>query len=149
MPEVEFTAQSYRRAALEHLRYAGEAHNTGAYFYSHYFSGLSVECMLRAYRLKISREFDSRHDLYELAKSARFLNLVPFERQAEYGSKFNILNLRWRSNQRYMTEKQLRKYLGDLRADFDKKGDRFKNNSSTIYELAYEIVTLGDRKWTL
>lgn len=148
MAEVEFTAQSYHKAALQHLRFAGDAHNAGLYFYAHYFSGLSVECILRAYKLKISKEFDARHDLYELAKAAKFLNLVSSDLQEEYGIKFNTLNIRWRSNQRFMEEKQLKRYLSGLRADFDKKGDRFKNNSLTVYEIAYDIVNLGDRKWT-
>ena len=148
MADVEFTAQSYRKAALEHLRFAGESHDAGEYYYAHYFSGLSVECMLRAYRLRISRTFDARHDLYELARYARFFDLVSSELQTEYSAKFITLNLRWRSNQRYMSEEQLRRYLSGLRADFDKRGERFKNNSSTVYQLAYDIVKLGDRKWT-
>ncbi len=148
MADVEFTAESYHDAALQHLRFAGTSHSAGAYFYAHYFSGLAVECILRAYRLKISKAFDARHDLYELAKSAEFFDLVSPELQVEYGAKFITLNLRWRSNQRYMSEEQLKKYLRGLRADFDKKGERFKNNSSTVYQLAYNIVNLGDRKWT-
>ena len=88
-----------------------------------------------------------RHDLRELAKDARFYDLLPVDRQAEYGTKFGLLNLRWRSNQRYMSEQQLRKYLSGIRADFEKKGDQFKNRNRTVLELAIDIVGLGDAKW--
>ncbi len=147
MAETEFTAESYFYAALEHLRRAQSRHIGRDYFLAHFLSGLAVECMLRAYRLRIDRKFDSRHDLRELAKNARFYDLVPSQQQIEYGVKFALLNERWRSNQRYMSEKQLKKYLSDLYADFDKRGDRFKNNSKAVYDLAFDIVSLGELKW--
>lgn len=147
MAETEFTADTYHVAALEHLQRARELHERREYFLAHFLSGLAVECMLRAYRLLIDRKFDSRHDLRELAKTARFYDLIPSERQIEFGERVILLNERWRSNQRYMSEEQLKKYLSDLHADFDKRGDRFKNNSKAVFEPAFEIVSLGDRKW--
>lgn len=146
---MDFTAETYRNASLEHLRRAQTFHAQEQYFLAHYFSGVAVECLLRAYLLRISPEFDSRHDLYELARSARFFEIVPSELRKEYGTKFTTLNLRWRSNHRYATEKQWRDFLSGLKADFNMKGDRAKNNSRTLLNIAYHIVNLGDRNWTL
>ncbi len=146
---MDFTAESYLGAALENLRRAQTFHALEQYFLAHYFSGVAVECLLRAYQLRISPEFDARHDLYELARSARFFEIVPYELRKEYGTKFTILNLRWRSNHRYATEKQWRDFLSSLKADFGLKGERAKNNSRTLLNIAYDIVNLGERKWIL
>ena len=146
---MDFTAESYRIAALEHLQRAQEFHAEGHYFLAHYFAGVSVECLLRAFLLRISPEFDARHDLYQLARSSRFFDFVPYELQREYGFKFTTLNLRWRSSHRYATEEQWRDYLSGLKADFSLKGERTKNNSRTVLNIAYDIVSLGDNKWRL
>jgi len=129
------------------LERAQQFHREESYFLAHYFAGVAVECLLRAYLLRVSPEFDSRHDLYQLARSARFFNLIPNALQREYGAKFTILNLRWRSHHRYATEKQWRDYLSELKADFSLKGDRAKNNSRTLLNVALDIVNLGDRQW--
>ncbi len=144
---MDFTAESYRAAALEHMERAQEFHAEGRYFLAHYFAGVAVECLLRAYLLRINPEFDSRHDLYQLARSSGFFNLVPYNLQPVYSSKFAVLNLRWRSNHRYATEEQWRSYLSGLKADFSMKGERVKNNSRTVLNIAYDIVSLGDKKW--
>ena len=144
---MNFSAESYRSAALEHLQRAQEFHREERYFLAHYFAGVAVGCLLRAYLLRISPEFDARHDLYQLARSARFFDLIPPALQQEYGAKFTTLNLRWRSSHRYATEKQWRDYLADLKADFKDKGDRAKNNSRTLLNIALAIVNLGDSKW--
>ncbi len=144
---MDFTAESYHSAALEHLQRAQEFHAEGRYFLAHYFAGVSVECLLRAYLLRVSPEFDSRHDLYQLARSSGFFNLIPYHLQQEYNAKFAVLNLRWRSSHRYATEEQWRDYLSGLKADFSLKGERIKNNSRTVLNIAYDIVSLGDKKW--
>lgn len=144
---MDFTAESYRITSLEHMARAQEFHAEGRYFLAHYFAGVAVECLLRAYLLRISPEFDARHDLYQLARSSRFFDFVPYELQREYGFKFTTLNLRWRSSHRYATEEQWRGYLSGLKADFSLKGERTKNNSRTALNIAYDIVSLGDNKW--
>jgi hypothetical protein len=42
---------------------------------SHYVAGLSVECMLHAYKFRTDPHQDQRHDLMLLAKDSRFLDL--------------------------------------------------------------------------
>ncbi len=144
---MDFTVESYHSAALEHLQGAQELHAEGRYFLSHYFAGVSVECLLRAYLLRVGPEFDSRHDLYQLARSSGFFNLIPYDLQQTYNGKFTTLNLRWRSNHRHATEEQWRDYLSSLKADFNLKGEQAKNNSRTALNIAYDIVSLGDKRW--
>ena len=64
------------------------------------------------------------------------------EKQIECDAKLNEINLRWRSNQCYMTESQLLSYLNNTRLDWWGRGDRTKHNSKHLYSLAEDIVGL-------
>ena len=141
------TAETYRMAAKEHLGKAYWLHQNGEYFLAHYLSGLAVECHLRAYLRRLSNEFDSRHDLRELAKEADFYVLVPQSSENEFYSAFETLNLRWRSHHRYYSERQFLDYMTEIKADFKQGGDRRKNLSRTIYDLANKIIRQGETKW--
>ena len=141
------TAETYRNAAKEHLLRAQENFDDGQYFLSHYLSGLAVECHLRAYLRQAAPQFDSRHDLRELAKEAHFFEIVPQNRVGDFSDKFATLNLRWRSNHRYYSERQFLDYMTDIKAEFDARGERWKNLARTVLNLAYEVINQGEAKW--
>ena len=126
------TAKTYRSAAGEHLERALRLHSEGDYFLAHYVAGLAVECHLRAYLLLITNEWDSGHDLRELAKKAEFYAIIPRSRENEFSLDFETLNLRWRSNQRYYSERQFLDYMTEIRAEFKQGGDRWKNLSRKV-----------------
>ena len=44
--------------------------------------------MFRAYRSRIDPEFDSRHDLFELAREAKFADVIPPNLLPKYASDF-------------------------------------------------------------
>lgn len=123
------TADTYRVAALEHLNRAFRLHDSEEYFLAHFVAGLAVECYLRAYLRLLTDEFNSRHDLRELAKEANFYRIVPRNLEASFSADFETLNLRWRSNHRYYSERQLLDYMNDIRAEFNQSGNRWKNLS--------------------
>ena len=149
------TAQTYYNAAQFHLAAASsflgvsDANNLlnkYDYFWAHYAAGLSVECILRAHGMKADSEFVGRHDLMKLAEKSAFLSLPREARYDDYRSYLVEINERWRSDQRFMDEKQLERYLTDL--GYDKiKGDKIKHSSQRMYELATRIVGLGTVKW--
>lgn len=147
MPEVKFTAQSYLEAAQEHLSASRRLHEAAFFFQAHYLAGLAVECILRAHARQADDTFTGRHDLSQLAAQGGFFSLARGEKQIEYDAKLNEINLRWRSNQRYMTETQLLSYLNNTRLDWRVRGDRLKYNSKRMYNLAEDVVGLGVLKW--
>jgi hypothetical protein len=65
----------YFKAAQERIQEACFLHDNGYYALSMYISGLSVECMLRAFRLLKDSTFDERHDLWLLWKSTELANV--------------------------------------------------------------------------
>lgn len=142
------TAETYRAAAKEHLGRAFDLHSNGEYFLSHYIAGLAVECHLRAYLRLITDQFDARHDLRVLAKEADFYSVVPRSQEQAFSADFETLNLRWRSNHGYFSERQLLDYMTEIRADFHQRGDRWKNLSRTLLNIADKIIRQGEAKWS-
>lgn len=148
MADTNFTAQSYREAALEHLSQAQFLHSDARrYSLTHYIAGVAIECMLRAHGLRADDEFTGRHDLIQLALRANFFDLGRGAKRPEYIAEVTEANLRWRSNHRYFTQGQLRSHLNDVGVDQRIRGDKLKYNSQRMYNLAEEIVRLGELKW--
>ena len=141
------TAATYRAAANEHLERAFRMHDAEEYFLAHYLAGLAVECHLRAYLRRRTNQFDARHDLRELAKEADFYRIVPREQENEFITDFQTLNIRWRSNHRYCSERQFLDYMNDIHAEFNQKGDRWKNISRTALNIAYKVIGKGEAEW--
>jgi HEPN domain-containing protein len=142
------TADTYRAAANEHLERAQDEFDRGEYFLAHYLSGLAVECYLRALLRRRSDQFDSRHDLAALAVEDGYYDDVPLAKIDHYSTLFSSLNLRWRSNHRYYSNRQFLDYMNELGAEFNSKGNRWKNMSRTVLKNAYDIIKLGELKWT-
>ncbi|MDR3710425.1 MAG: HEPN domain-containing protein [Capsulimonadaceae bacterium] len=138
------TANTYRTAANEHLGRAQEQFDSGGYVLAHYLAGLAIECHLRAYLRRKTSVFDSRHDLQLLAKESGFLEIVATDRIFHF---IVTANTRWRSNHRYYSERQLLDYMNELRAEFNNRGDRWKNLSRALLNAAYEIIGQGEAKW--
>lgn len=137
---MKFTSESYREAATEHLSLAQWLHSGGRYYHSHYMAGLAFECMLRAYILKVTFDFEARHDLWELARESRFFDSVPAVLHQEFAAAFSALNRRWRSTQRYASPARLWDYLSELKLDRSQKGDPFKNLSRARLNLALKTM---------
>jgi len=141
------TAETYRNAAKEHLLRAQKCFDQKEYFLAHYLFGLAVECHLRAYLRRTTDQFKSWHDLAELAKESGFYSIIPRDRENDFSTKLSTLNLRWRSNHRYYSERQFLDYMTSIKAEFNIKGEREKNLARTMLNAAYEVINQGEAKW--
>lgn len=141
------TAATYRLAAKEHLERAFRLHDAEEYFLAHYLAGLAVECHLRAWLRRRTNQFEARHDLRELATEADFYRILRREQEEDYSLALQTLNIRWRSNHRYASERQFLDYMNEIRAEFNTKGDRMKNISRTALNIAHKVIGKGEREW--
>ena len=147
---MSITAETYILAAEEHLTAAQELyHPQGRYVLSHYVAGLAVECMLRAYRVRLDPEFDSRHDLQELYKLARFGDVVPDHQQEKIGAALGTIVLQWSNNHRFRSEDALRAWLRKKGLHQGIKGDFVKERTRRIINSAADIVTVGVGRWKI
>ena len=143
----EFSAEVYRAAAAERLAMLETLYKTGLYTLALYMAGVAVECIFRAYRCKIDPSFDSRHDLYELAKAANFQQLfLPGEIGDYEMARFEIAG-RWSNNHRYRSDAAVRAFLRRSRLNRGIKGDYLKQNTRRAIDAAYFLVTVGLKKW--
>jgi HEPN domain-containing protein len=140
-------AEVYRDAAREHVAVAAEMYEAGHYVLAHYISGLAVECILRGYQVRLDAEFNSKHDVRELAESAGFAQLFPERRAAEYATAMTLVYRRWHSDFRYRSAASLRSKLIRLKLHESVKGDLLKESARRIMVAATMLVKLGVAKW--
>ncbi len=143
----EFTAESYFAAAKEHAGSLLPLYDARQYAWTLCASGVAVESMLRAYRCRLNAEFDSRHDLHELAKDARFAQYVPEAIHDKYAADPSLVALRGTNNHRYRSEEMIRRRFKRAKLDRGIKGDYLKENARVAVNAAIAVVQLGDQLW--
>ena len=141
-------SEAYRVTSLEHLEPLNRCHAEGADpAMTIYLAGLCVECMLRAYRMRIDPEFDAKHDLAKLASQAQFAANVPQgEATLLYSERLGRLATAWSSNDRFATAAVLTKRLRDLK--YRPKSETLAYAAGILYEDAQWLVALGRERWS-
>ena len=142
-------ANEYLRTAREHWARLQPLHESGDYALCIYAAGLSVECLLRAYRHRIDPQFSARHDLRELARESGFTNLFPAgSGLADPMAALEGISVIWSSNDRFRPASFLRGRLKDLGFDRKYRGNFLRRVAADAVGYATLLVTLGDRQWT-
>jgi hypothetical protein len=143
----DISADVYVVASEEHATAAFRLLVDRQYVLAHYVAGLAVECIVRAYRTRRSHQFDERHDLYELARAARFFDLFPPDRVEALTASFGVVAGQWVNTHRFRSEASLRKFLAERRLFAGLKGDLLYGRTRIIVNAAFDLVTLGVAKW--
>ena len=143
----EIGAAEYKASAEENLYAANASRMAGAYSVSHYLSGLSVECILRAYRWRIRQEWDGRHALVRLYRAAEFDRLIHRSDESAFADHFETVVASWNNEHRFISPAKLISFLNASGFTVNVKGDKLKEHSRKIYDAAEAIVELGLRKW--
>ena len=158
---MDFSSEHYYRASLERMRQAQELYRTEAnYALTMYVAGVAVECMLRAYLLKKSTEFESRHDVLLLLQESGMLEVDPDILKRKGLSDEGIVNHRrtlhqavsavyglWRNEYRYASESRLLAHLKRRKLYRKAKGDQLKANALHLLEAAELFVERGIVQW--
>lgn len=143
----DITPVVYRTASQEHATAALLLFEHRQYVLAHYVAGLGVECIIRAYRTKLAAPFDERHDLYELARAARFFDLFPSARVRALSAAFGTVAAQWVNTHRFRSESALRKFLTERKLYMGVKGDLLHARTRLIVNAAFELVTMGVTQW--
>ena len=133
----------YRRASHERLQGAADAQLSGQYVNAHYLAGLSVECMLRAYRWATDPSWYGRHDLRELLKASKVYVYLPASIHEILGQSFNEVVRRWSNNHRYYPGSKLESYLKEIQLGGK---EALKKNGEVMIQCAQVIVGECDKK---
>lgn len=147
---MPLSAEDYREAAQERVSAARVLFNATCYVESAYLSGVAVECILRAYRVRVDPAFDSRHDLAELLKDSAFADFVPQKRRAEVSAALGIVWARWKNDYRYFPPYRYKSALRDAGhlSGFARNSDPLKENARLAFNKATYLVNTGVERWS-
>jgi len=148
-----FTKDDYFRASksrfldLEYLKNSGENSILALYC-----SGVVIECMLRVYILRYTREFDSKHDLEKLYTKSELGSFLTIEEKQKLSSYIKTANKIWSNDLRYCSEKRLKRIwkreflkMGYPPKDMNKY---ISNKKSDLFRIAEEILSIGEENGT-
>ncbi|ETR73615.1 MAG: hypothetical protein OMM_06831 [Candidatus Magnetoglobus multicellularis str. Araruama] len=147
-----FTANDYYSASksrlqdLEYLR-GSEANN----IFALYCSGVLIECMLRAYILTYTKEFDSKHDLEKLYIKSQLGSQLTEDEKGKLSASIKIANKIWSNDLRYCSEKRLKRIFAHefVKMKYKPKNINkyISNKKAELFEIAKEIQSIGEEKW--
>lgn len=115
-----------------------------------YCSGVAIECLLRAYRLKVSNEFDSRHNLEDLLIASQLTTYFKSEvDKEEIISAVKAASKFWNNNLRYYSEKKLKRHIGHKLAQTKYKDvtKYFRDLCQELFDATDLILQKGQTKW--
>ncbi len=139
--------EHYMEASAFRIESARKLHEHGRYSAAIYLSGVSIECLLRAFITQRTGEFDSRHDLQELFKQTGLEDMFPIKRRRDAGAWLGTVWARWKNNYRYIADDRLRSEFKRLKHDRGITGDFLKENSRHVISSAYKLRTIGELQW--
>ena len=144
---MRLSYDDYLEASATRIETARRLHQNGRFSAAIYFSGVSVECLLRAYITRDDPQFDQRHDLYALFKKAQLADFIGPQNRRQVSAWLGSVWARWKNNYRFASDERLRTELRRLGHQRGVKGDFLKENSRIVVESAYQLRTLGERRW--
>jgi len=144
---MKISSEHYFKASQDRIKEARKLHNSGNYVGSIYLSGVSVECMFRAYAAKNMGDFDSRHDLTLLLRASGMLEVISVSQRRNISAALGNIWSRWKNSYRYASEELIRAELKKLKLDRGIKGDWLKFSSMTVLDSALTVLSMGVKKW--
>ena len=144
---MKLNGTDYMKASAFRIDTARRLHRLKRYSAAIYFAGVSIECLLRAFITRKDPQFDPRHDLRELYKKAQLQALIPPEKHRQAGLWLGDVWMRWKNNYRFASDDRMRAEFQKLGHHRGIKGDFLKENSRIVVDSAYELWTLGEKRW--
>ncbi len=144
---MKLNYNDYLEASAGRIETARRLHGIERYSAAIYFAGVSIECLLRAFIVRNNPQFDQRHDLRELCKKAQLQELIHPADRRKADAWLGDVWTRWKNNYRFASDDRIRSEFKKLGHDRGIKGNFLKENSRVIVEAAYQLRTLGEKRW--
>jgi len=157
--------EHYYRVSLERMRQAWNLYNDPdreSYALAMYVAGVSVECMLRAFKFFKTPTFDEKHVMPRLFRASGMLDLDPEilkargfteeKRQAHFeelqAAASYVCDL-WENDFRFASEDRMRARLKSRSLDRGIKGDYLKKRALELLNASQKIIDKGVFQWGL
>lgn len=140
-----FSASLARNEDMKHLR-----QNANSVIFSLYCAGVAIECMLRAYLLKETTEFDAKHNLEKLYEQSKIAKLLEANEKEIISAAVKNANKLWNNNLRYTSDKRMKRLIAHeiVRTNFKDIGKYLNKYYSDIFEATEILIKTGQAKWT-
>jgi len=142
----------YEAAFIRQKDYKHLKKNTDSMIFAIYCAGVAVECILHAYRLRNTKEYESRHDLIGLMNESKICGLISIEEREKLTVYIKRIQQTWSNDLRYYSESQMRQkvfrkitQMSYPPKNINKYLSKFE---SEIFKITDEILKLGKSKWT-
>lgn len=157
---MNFRSEDYFRASAERRAEAYFLYEHGHYALAAYCAGVAVEAMLRGFIARETKQFDSRHDILDMAKRSGILRFnEEFMRRRRYSDdkvREEIQKLRtsvqevctlWDNGLRYASEERLRSHLKSIK-QLGSGSDPLRQATKRLLDSAGVIMNRGVQLWT-
>lgn len=141
-----YTASESRYYDLHHLR-----KDTNSTIFSLYCAGVVIECMLRAYITRYTREFDSKHDLLKLYVKSRLASYLNDDAEK---LKLTVAITKagkiWKNDLRYASQKRMKRIIAHeiVKTKFVDINKYILIRNKDLIEATELIYKTGKSKWT-
>jgi hypothetical protein len=116
-----------------------------------YCAGVAIECMLRAYILLHSKEFDSKHNLKHLYIKSRLSELLDESEKEKVTELIATADKIWHNDLRYFSDKRYKRLKGHEIAKVKRPPKNIikyiRNAESKIFIASKVITKIGEDKW--
>ena len=144
---MKISGDNYIDGASERIGAAYGMYASSRFVDAIYLAGVAVECILRAFAIEETDEFEGRHDLSRLMKAATLERFIGEKQRQAISAALGEVWTRWKNNYRYVGDDRLRSELKRLQLDRGIKGDALKENARMVLENAFTIVNKGTFQW--
>lgn len=145
---MDFKAEKLLEASQERIETARRLYEAGRYVPAIYLAGVSVECLLRAYRIRKNPQFDSKHDLSSLLKESGIADFIRPKDQQKFSASLGEIWSRWKNDYRYASHGRLTSEFKRLKLYRGIKGDILKANTATVVNDTLLIINIGVLRWS-
>jgi HEPN domain-containing protein len=144
---MRIEAADYVDAAQERLSNAKRLYEASQYSFALYAAGVAVECLLRAFIVRLVPILEEAHNLPMLLDASKIgLIVTPTENEQIYQA-VGVLARRWKNDLRYTSNNRLRRRLKKLKLDRGIRGDFLKENCRIAIDMAATILRIRVKKW--
>lgn len=151
-----FTDTDYLLAAQERLKDSKYLRtNEQHMIFAIYCAGVSIECMLRGYINKYTKEFDEKHNIERLYKKSLLASILDMEEKIQLAAAIKTAKV-WDNDFRYTSEKRMKRLIAHKYVNNGKKGNKnrykdlksyFKHYFSEFFMATEIIIKKGEEKW--
>jgi len=150
MVNLDFTHTDYFTASLTRQNdYLHLKNNPMSTIFAVYCAGVAIECMFRAYIVRYTKEFDSRHDIDKLFVKSQLSNKLDSTQKEVISIAVKKANNLWKNEFRYVSEVRMKRIIAHkiVKKGYTDINKYIVKYNKDLFDAAEIIIKIGSDKW--